>query len=47
VYIASNLYQYESGALAIAMMGTVVVLSTIGANYLYRWIEVPGMKLKV
>jgi hypothetical protein len=47
VYIASNLYQYESGALAIAMMGVVVVLSTIAANYLYRWIEVPGMKLKV
>ncbi len=47
VYIASNLYQYESGALAIAMMGVVVVLSTIAANYLYQWIEVPGMKLKV
>ena len=47
VYIASNLHQYESGFLAIAMMFAVVVLSTIAANYLYRWIEVPSMKLKV
>ena len=47
VYIASNLHQYESGALAIAMMVLVVVLSTIAANYLYRWIEVPSQKLKI
>ena len=47
VYIASNLHQHESGALAITMMFAVVVLSTIAANYLYRWIEVPSMKLKI
>jgi peptidoglycan/LPS O-acetylase OafA/YrhL len=47
VYIASNLYQHESGALAIAMMFAVVVLSTVAANYLYRWIEVPSIKLKI
>ncbi|QWE20953.1 acyltransferase [Polynucleobacter sp. AP-Kolm-20A-A1] len=47
VYIASDLHQHESGALALLMMLSVVVCSTIASNYLYRWIELPSMKLKV
>jgi peptidoglycan/LPS O-acetylase OafA/YrhL len=47
LYIATGLHAHESGALAIAWMFGVVVCSTIAANYLYRWIEVPALKLKI
>ena len=47
IYIASNLHQHESGVLAISMMLSVVLFSTAAANYLYRWVELPPMKLKV
>ncbi len=47
LYIATGLYAHESGALAIALMLGVVGCSTIAANYLYRWIEVPALRLKV
>jgi len=47
LYIATNLHLHESGALAIALMLGVVACSTIAANYLYRWVEIPAMKLKV
>ena len=47
LYIASGLHTHESGALAITLMLGVVGCSTIAANYLYRWIEVPALRLKV
>ena len=47
LYIATGMHTHESGVLAIALMLGVVVCSTITANYLYRWIEVPALRLKV
>ena len=47
LYIATGLHDYESGVLAITLMLGVVGCSTIAANYLYRWIEVPSLRLKV
>jgi peptidoglycan/LPS O-acetylase OafA/YrhL len=47
LYIATNLHVHESGLLAITLMFGVVGCSTIAANYLYRWIEVPASKLKI
>jgi len=47
LYIATGLHDYESGVLAITLMLGVVGCSTIAANYLYRWIEVPALRLKV
>jgi peptidoglycan/LPS O-acetylase OafA/YrhL len=47
LYIATGLHAHESGALAITLMLGVVACSTIAANYLYRWIELPALKLKI
>jgi hypothetical protein len=47
LYIATGMHAHESGGLAIALMLAVVGCSTIAANYLYRWIEVPALKLKI
>ena len=47
LYIATNLHTHESGVVAIALMIGVVGCSTVAANNLYRWIEIPAMKLKV
>jgi len=47
LYIATGLHAYESGPLAIAMMLAVVGCSTIAANYLYRVVEVPALRLKI
>ena len=47
LYIVSNWHQQESGALAITLMLSVVAFSTIAANYLYRWVELPSRKIKV
>jgi hypothetical protein len=47
LYIATGMHAYESGALAIALMLGVVICSTVAANYLYRTIEVPALRLKV
>lgn len=47
LYIALGLNVHESGGLAIALMLAVLVSSVTAANYLYRWIEVPSVKLKV
>jgi len=47
LYIATGLHSHESGVLAITLMLGVVGCSTIAANYLYRWIEVPALRLKV
>jgi peptidoglycan/LPS O-acetylase OafA/YrhL len=47
LYIATGMHAHESGALVIILILGVVVCSTITANYLYRWIEVPALKLKI
>lgn len=47
LYIALGLQEYESGGLAMTLMLAVLVSSATAANYLYRWIEVPSVKLKV
>jgi len=47
LYIATGLHAHESGPLAIAMMFAVVGCSTIAANYLYRVVEVPALRLKI
>jgi peptidoglycan/LPS O-acetylase OafA/YrhL len=47
LYIATGMQAHESGALAMALMLGVVGCSTIAENYLYRWIEVPALKLKI
>ena len=47
LYIALGMHAHESGLIAIGLMLGVVVFSTIAANYLYRWVEVPSAKLKL
>lgn len=47
LYIALGLQMYESGMLAISLMLSVLVCSTVAANYLYRWVEVPSGGLKI
>ena len=47
LYIATGMHAHESGALALMLMLGVVICSAIAANYLYRWVEVPSMRLKV
>ena len=47
LYIALGMHTHESGLIAIGLMLGVVVFSTIAANYLYRWVEVPSAKLKL
>ena len=47
LYIATGMHAHESGALALALILGVVVCSTVAANYLYRWVEVPSFKLKI
>ena len=46
-YIAFGWNCDENGLLAISLMAGVVVLSWIGANVLYRWVELPSRRLKV
>jgi len=47
LYIALGLNTHESGMLAIGLMLGVLVCSTIAANYLYRWIEIPSTKFNI
>jgi peptidoglycan/LPS O-acetylase OafA/YrhL len=47
IYIASGLHVHASGLIAFGFMLGVLVCSTITANYLYRWVEIPSAKLKV
>lgn len=47
LYIALGLNEHESGSLAVTLMLAVLVSSVTAANYLYRWIEAPSVKLKV
>lgn len=47
LYIALGIHTHESGLIAIGLMLGVVVCSTVAANYLYRWVELPSTKLKL
>ena len=47
LYIATGMYMYESGMLALALMLGVVICSTVAANYLYRAVELPALRLKI
>lgn len=47
LYIACDWYLYKSGLLALTLMLSVVICSTVAANYLYRLIELPVSKLKL
>jgi peptidoglycan/LPS O-acetylase OafA/YrhL len=47
LYIALGMQTHESGLIAISLMLGVVVCSTVAADYLYRWVEVPSAKLKL
>ena len=47
LYVASGMHAHESGLIAIGLMLGVVVFSTITANYMYRWVEIPSAKLKI
>jgi peptidoglycan/LPS O-acetylase OafA/YrhL len=47
LYIALGMQTHESGLIAISLMLGVVVCSTVAADYLYRWVEVPSAKLKI
>jgi peptidoglycan/LPS O-acetylase OafA/YrhL len=47
LYIALGMHTHESGLIAICLMLGVVVCSTVAANYLYRWVELPSAKLKI
>ena len=47
IYIAFGLHTHESGTLALVLMLGVVVISVIAANYVYRWVEVPALILKI
>lgn len=47
VYIATGMHTHQSGPLALSLMLGVVICSTVAANYLYRWVEVPSIKLRV
>lgn len=47
LYIALGLHTHESGLMAMGLMLGVIVCSTITANYMYRWVEIPSAKLKI
>jgi len=47
LYIALGLHAHESGILAISLMVGVLTCSGIAANYMYRCVELPSMKLKI
>jgi peptidoglycan/LPS O-acetylase OafA/YrhL len=47
LYIALGMHAHESGLIAIGLMLGVVVCSTFAANYLYRWVELPSVRLKI
>jgi peptidoglycan/LPS O-acetylase OafA/YrhL len=47
LYIATGMHAHESGSLALSLMLGVVICSAVAANYLYRWVEVPSIKLKI
>jgi peptidoglycan/LPS O-acetylase OafA/YrhL len=47
LYIATGMHTHDSGLLALSLMLCVVLFSTVAANYLYRWVELPLLKLQV
>ena len=47
LYIATGMHTHESGLLALMLMLGVVISSIFTANYLYRWVELPSLKLKI
>ena len=47
LYIATGMYMHESGMLALTLMLGVVICSTVAANYLYRAVELPTLRLKI
>lgn len=47
LYIALGLHAHESGILAISLMVGVLACSSVAANYLYCWVELPSMKLRI
>ncbi len=47
LYIALGLHAHESGILAISLMVGVLACSSVAANYLYWWVELPSMKLRI
>lgn len=47
LYIATGMYMHESGMLALVLMLGVVICSTVAANYLYRAVELPTLRLKI
>jgi hypothetical protein len=47
LYIATGMHTHESGLLALLLMFGVLLFSTVAANYLYRWVELPLLKLQV
>ena len=47
LYIALRLHNHESGLMAMGLMLGVIICSTITANYMYRWVEIPSAKLKI
>jgi peptidoglycan/LPS O-acetylase OafA/YrhL len=47
LYIATGMHTHESGLFALSLMFGVLLFSTVAANYLYRWVELPLLKLQV
>jgi len=47
LYIALGLHAHESGILATSLMVGVLASSSIAANYLYCWVELPSIKLRI
>jgi peptidoglycan/LPS O-acetylase OafA/YrhL len=47
IYIASNMYMHADGLLAISLMLGVLIATVFAAHYLYQWVELPMMKLKI
>ncbi len=47
IYIATGLAAHENGLIALLLMLGVLMSSWCAANYLYRWVELPSMKLKI
>ena len=47
LYIASNIYTQEDGLLAMGLMLGVLICTALSAYSLYRWVELPMLKLKI
>lgn len=47
IYIALDIYAYASGMMSIAFMLIALIFSVIASGYLYRWVELPSIRLKI